>query len=209
MSKEYNSALQARVEQFLKEKNISQAKAAPLMGISQTALSQYRRSMYDNGNIGELENKLMEFFRTQEEQEASTEKALPYRPTQEYIPTSISEDVYKMRGAMGNQLQYENRAMRRGQAASLDADLDGLEAVTLYDLLPGSSGAEEQAVFEMLVCSLASGLTGTEKAVLRLTTEGYGRGEIARKLGIPHQQVKDSLAVLQRRCAEEQITEAV
>lgn len=43
MSKEYNSALQARVEQFLKEKNISQAKAAPLMGISQTALSQYRR----------------------------------------------------------------------------------------------------------------------------------------------------------------------
>ena len=76
MSKEYNSALQARVEQFLKEKNISQAKAAPLMGISQTALSQYRRSMYDNGNIGELENKLMEFFRTQEEQEASTEKAI-------------------------------------------------------------------------------------------------------------------------------------
>lgn len=95
MSKEYNSTLQARVEQFLKEKNISQAKAAPLMGISQTALSQYRRSMYDNGDIAALEGKLEEFFRTQEEQEASTEKALPYRPTQEYIPTSISEDVYK------------------------------------------------------------------------------------------------------------------
>ena len=63
----------------------------------------------------------------------------------------------KMRGAMGNQLRYENRAMRRGQAASLDADLDGLEAVTLYDLLPGSSGAEEQAVFEMLMCSLEIG----------------------------------------------------
>lgn len=94
MSKEYNSALQARVEQFLKEKNISQAKAAPLMGISQTALSQYRRSMYDNGDIFALESKLEEFFRTQEEQEASTEKALPYRPTQDYIPTSISEDVY-------------------------------------------------------------------------------------------------------------------
>ena len=41
MSKEYNSALQARVEQFLKNKGISQAKAAPMMGISQTALSQY------------------------------------------------------------------------------------------------------------------------------------------------------------------------
>lgn len=115
----------------------------------------------------------------------------------------------KMRGAMCNHLQYENRAMRRGQATSLDADLDGLEAVTLYDLLPGSSGAEEQAVFEMLVCSLASGLTGTEKAAFRLTTEGYGRGEIARKLGIPYQQVKEILAVLQHRYAEEQITEAV
>ena len=77
MSKEYNSALQARVEQFLKEKNISQAKAAPLMGISQTALSQYRRSMYDNGDIAALESKLEEFFRTQEEQEVNTEKALP------------------------------------------------------------------------------------------------------------------------------------
>ena len=63
MSKEYNSALQARVEQFLKEKNISQAKAAPLMGISQTALSQYRRSMYDNGDIAALEGKLEEFWK--------------------------------------------------------------------------------------------------------------------------------------------------
>lgn len=96
MSKEYNSALQARVEQFLKEKNISQAKTAPLMGISQTALSQYRRSMYDNGDIAALEGKLEEFFRAQEEQEVNTEKALPYRPTQDYIPTSISEDVYKL-----------------------------------------------------------------------------------------------------------------
>lgn len=61
----------------------------------------------------------------------------------------------------------------------------------------------------MLVCSLASGLTGTEKAVLRLTTEGYGKGEIASRLGIPPQQVNDSLATLQHRCAEEQNTEAV
>ena len=82
MSKEYNSALQARVEQFLKDKGISQAKAAPMMGISQTALSQYRRSMYDNGDIAALESKLEEFFRTQEEQQASTENghALPAHP---------------------------------------------------------------------------------------------------------------------------------
>lgn len=57
MSKVYNSALQARVEQFLQDRQISQAKAAPLMGISQTALSQYRRSMYDNGDISALETE--------------------------------------------------------------------------------------------------------------------------------------------------------
>ena len=140
MSKEYNSALQARVEQFLKEKNISQAKAAPLMGISQTALSQYRRSMDDNGNIGELENKLMEFFRTQEEQEASTEKALPYRPTQEYIPTSISEDVYKL-------IRYPDETTARyavtipkdalvgeeiNEAALVDSDGDLVAIKTMY-----------------------------------------------------------------------------
>lgn len=114
----------------------------------------------------------------------------------------------KMRGAMLEQLRHENRAMRRGRVISLDVCLDGSEA-TPYDLLPGSSGAEEQAVFEMLMCSLASGLTGTEKAVLRLTTEGYGKGEIARKLGIPPQRVNDSLDVLRRRCIEERIVEAV
>lgn len=96
MSKEYNAALQAKVEQFLKEKNVSQAKAAPMMGLSQTALSQYRNSKYDKGDIAETERKLEEFFRASEEQDASTEKALPYRPTQDYIPTSISEDVYKL-----------------------------------------------------------------------------------------------------------------
>lgn len=96
MSKTYNSALQAQVEQFLKEKGISQAKAAPMMGLSQTALSQYRRSMYDNGDIPALESKLEEFFRTHQEQEAATERAIPYRPVQDYIPTSISEDVCKL-----------------------------------------------------------------------------------------------------------------
>lgn len=78
------------------ERGVSQAKAAPLMGISQTALSQYRRSMYDNGDISALESKLEEFFKAQDEQDASTEKALPYKPIQDYIPTSISEDVYKL-----------------------------------------------------------------------------------------------------------------
>lgn len=47
MSKQYNTKLQERLEKFLKDENLSQAKAAPILGISQAALSQYRRSMYD------------------------------------------------------------------------------------------------------------------------------------------------------------------
>ena len=113
----------------------------------------------------------------------------------------------KMRSAMCDHLRYGNREKRQGHVVSIDACLEA--GRTLYDLLPGSSGADEQAVFEMLMCSLASGLTGTEKAVLRLTTEGYGKGEIASKMGIPPQRVNDSLAVLRRRCIEERIVEAV
>lgn len=96
MNKAYNPDLQQKVELFLKETGISQAKAAPMMGVSQAALSQYRRSKYDKGNVEELEAKLEEFFRAREEQEANAEKALPYFPIQDYIPTSISEDVYKL-----------------------------------------------------------------------------------------------------------------
>ena len=44
MSKQYNTKLQERLEKFLKDENLSQAKAAPILGISQAALSQYRRS---------------------------------------------------------------------------------------------------------------------------------------------------------------------
>lgn len=95
MSKVYNPALQERLESYLANSGISQAKLAPKVGISQTALSQYRRSKYDNGDIAELERKLEEFFRTEEAVEAAAVKAAPYRPTLDYIPTSISEDVYK------------------------------------------------------------------------------------------------------------------
>ena len=95
MSKVYNPTLQERLEEYLRTSGISQAKLAPKVGISQTALSQYRRSKYDNGDIAELERKLEEFFRTEEAVEAAAVKAAPYRPTVDYIPTSISEDVYK------------------------------------------------------------------------------------------------------------------
>lgn len=49
MNKQYNEELQARVEKYLKDENLSQAKAAPILGISQAVLSQYRRSCYEKG----------------------------------------------------------------------------------------------------------------------------------------------------------------
>ena len=94
--KKYNQELQQRVEKFLVDKDVSQAKAAPMMGVSQTALSQWRRSMYDKGNVEELENKISEFFRAQDAKEQAAKKTTPYRMIREYVPTSISEDVYQL-----------------------------------------------------------------------------------------------------------------
>lgn len=96
MSKVYNSQLQELVTRYIKENGLSQAKAAPKMGVSQTALSQWRNNKYDNGNIEELESKLSEFFRLEDEKNTVIEKSLPFRNLQDYIPTSISEDVYKL-----------------------------------------------------------------------------------------------------------------
>ena len=199
MSKEYNSALQARVEQFLKEKNISQAKAAPLMGISQTALSQYRRSMYDNGDIAALESKLEEFFRTQEEQEVNTEKALPYRPTQDYIPTSISEDVYKLirycqlekgmviiqatpsTGTLGNLLKVLARALKVPETRSkLDLTLairEKLEGTNKVIIIDEAQHLQLRSLEEIRTWADANPITGQQGVGIALigNTEVYTR----------------------------------
>lgn len=91
--KTYNADLQARLESWLGQAGISQAKAATMMGVSQTALSQYRGSKYP-GSVEEVERKVEEFLRTRQMAEQVEEKAAPYKPSQGYIPTSISEDVY-------------------------------------------------------------------------------------------------------------------
>lgn len=98
MSKQYNVKLQTKLEQFLKDEKLSQAKAAPILGISQAALSQYRRSMYDKGDIEALEKKLEEFFQIQEERSQNAKKAEPFRAgvSAGYVPTAISEDAYKL-----------------------------------------------------------------------------------------------------------------
>ncbi len=96
MEKTYDAGLQAKLEQFLEKEGLSQAKAAPLIGVSPAVLSQYRRSIYDKGDIAEVEKKLREFFRIREEQAENSRKAEPFRSAQGYVPTSISEAAYKL-----------------------------------------------------------------------------------------------------------------
>ena len=68
MGKQYNAELQAKVETYMKETGISQAKLAPMMNLSGAVLSQYRRSVYDKGDVGDVERKIREFFQIKEEQ---------------------------------------------------------------------------------------------------------------------------------------------
>lgn len=97
MSKRYNTELQERVERYLKENGLSQAKAAPILGLSQAVLSAYRNSKYEKGDIAAVEKKLEEFFRIQDEKQENDQKAEVFRgkASDGYIRTSISEGAYK------------------------------------------------------------------------------------------------------------------
>ena len=71
--KTYNAALQAQLDAYLSEQSgLPQSKAAAMIGVSPTALSQYRNSKYP-GDVEAVESKIEEFLRTR----------------------SVSEDVYK------------------------------------------------------------------------------------------------------------------
>lgn len=96
MAKEYNGRLQERLERFLKEEGLSQAKAAPVIGLSAAVLSQYRNSKYDKGDVSEVEKKLEEFFRIKDEQAENARKAEPFKAAGGYVPTSVSEAAYKL-----------------------------------------------------------------------------------------------------------------
>lgn len=96
MSKAYSSDLQIKVEQLIQTRNVSQAKAAQMMGVNAGFLSLFLSNKAYKGNIEEQEAKLTEFFTLQAEHEIAKEKALPFRAADDYVETSISEDVYKL-----------------------------------------------------------------------------------------------------------------
>lgn len=94
MNKTYDEELLQRVENYLTSSGMSQNKMAQAVGLSQTALSNWRRQIY-HGDPAYVEGKLREYFETQAAREAVEEQAAPYLPDTGYVPTTVSEDIYK------------------------------------------------------------------------------------------------------------------
>ena len=82
------------MEEYLASSGLSQNKMAQAVGLSQTALSNWRRKIY-NGDPAYVEGKLKEYFETQAAREAVEEQAAPYLSDTGYVPTTVSEDIYK------------------------------------------------------------------------------------------------------------------
>ena len=62
MSKAHNAELQARVQQYLREHGMSQAKLAQVTGINKAIISQWLRGQY-TGDIAGVEQALEEYLR--------------------------------------------------------------------------------------------------------------------------------------------------
>lgn len=85
MSKTYNEALLQRVEEYLASSGLSQNKMAQAVGLSQTALSNWRRKIY-NGDPAYVEGKLKEYFETQAARRPWRNRPPPTFPTQAMCP---------------------------------------------------------------------------------------------------------------------------
>lgn len=96
MSK-YNETIQKRLTEHMKEKGLSQARIAPMVGISPTALSQWRNGKYE-GSIEDVESKVEEYLKLERDKTAAEveKNHSQYKSLRGYIPTSISEDIYKL-----------------------------------------------------------------------------------------------------------------
>lgn len=93
MSKEPNPYLLHRLQEYIDNCG-SQNKAAANLGISSPIISQYRRGVYA-GDVDGIERQLEEYFKASDEQSTMHQRRYPYVETSAYIPTSVSEDVYK------------------------------------------------------------------------------------------------------------------
>jgi len=90
MEKRYDQALQAKLISYLGEDGHSQQALAEKISSSGTAISLYKDSNYDKGDVQKLEEKLREFFANEEE------AAIRQYTPPDYVPTSISTQIYSM-----------------------------------------------------------------------------------------------------------------
>ena len=112
MEKRYNKELQERTRAYV-EAGTSQAELSRRLGMNNSSsLSRWLNSSY-NGDVEKIEKALEEYFRAQEAAEEIAEKAAPYRPAVDYVPTSISEDVFQsIRYCTGTRVWARPRARR-------------------------------------------------------------------------------------------------
>ena len=91
----YNTKLQQELNTYLAahKGTLSQTKAAAIIGMSSATLSQYIYSKYP-GDVSEMEGKIEEFLRTRNAAEQAEATKAPYIISS-YVPTSVSEDVYR------------------------------------------------------------------------------------------------------------------
>ena len=101
MDKQYNPALQQRLEEYIKEVG-SQSEAARQIGVSVAVVSTYRNNKYA-GDVSGFEARLRQHLETKE---AADELA---GSSPDYVPTSISEGVYStirmchLKGGLANE----------------------------------------------------------------------------------------------------------
>lgn len=95
MEKTFDTVLQVRTREYMEVTGTSQAELARRLGMNNSSsLSRWLNSAY-NGDVEKIEKALEEFFRVQKAADEAAEKAAPYRPAGDYVPTTISEDVYQ------------------------------------------------------------------------------------------------------------------
>ena len=94
MEKTYDLTLIQRVQAYMEQNSISQNQLAGKVNISSAALSSYLNKKY-KGSVEAVERQLREFFKITEEAAAVAERTGDLIVREEYIPTSISEDVYQ------------------------------------------------------------------------------------------------------------------
>ncbi|MEG0304339.1 MAG: AAA family ATPase [Oscillospiraceae bacterium] len=87
-----SSELVALLEEYINQGH-SQAETAKQLCVSEAMISGYRKGTYKGSNKN-VERKLEELFRYTREEEVQKERTAQYVITSDYVPTSVSQDIY-------------------------------------------------------------------------------------------------------------------